>query len=78
MDPEAAVEMMRALSVDVRAVAVVAADGTTLAGDPGLGGRAGLLRVGRDGTAVVVDAGPLALVDLLEADARRVLAALDG
>lgn len=70
--------MLRLLSVDVRAVAVVGPGGEVLAGDEDVVADDGALRVPGPRTTAVLDVGPHALIPLLRADAARVLAALDA
>jgi hypothetical protein len=91
LPPSTVPAWLRSLSVDVRAVAVLDAAGTVLAGDVALGARAAAARaraehVAGDGLLVVRSArhavaaavGPLALVGLHLADLRAALAALDA
>jgi hypothetical protein len=78
LTPSGALGWLQSLSIDVRAAAVLGADGAVLAGDPALAGAAdgGDVIVARSAThAIVVRTGPRPLKRLLQADLRT---ALDG
>ena len=78
LTPAGALGWLGSLSVDIRAAAVLDADGTVLAGDPALAGTpegGDVIVVRSEGHAIVVRTGPRALRRLLRADLR---AALDG
>ena len=80
LTPAGALGWLGSLSIDVRAAAVLDADGTVLAGDPTLAGTPegeGVMVARSDGHAIVVRTGPRALKRLLEADLRAALAALE-
>jgi hypothetical protein len=77
LDPEAAVALLRLLSVDLRGVALLDDGGALLAGDAGLEARPGVLRVGDGRRTVLLHAGAQVLEPLLRADAERVLRALE-
>jgi hypothetical protein len=79
LTPAGAIGWLGSLSIDVRAAAVLDADGTLLAGDPGLaraaeGGDVIVARSG--GHSIVVRTGPRPLRRLLEADLRTALEGL--
>jgi hypothetical protein len=78
LTPAGALGWLGSLSIDVRAAAVLDAEGAVLAGDPGLAGvpEGGDVLVARsERHAIVVRTGPRPLERLLEADLRT---ALDG
>lgn len=78
LTPAGVLGWLGSLSIDVRAAAVLDADGTVLAGDPALAGtrEGGDVIVARsERYAIVVRTGPRALRRLLQADLG---AALDG
>jgi hypothetical protein len=78
LTPSGALGWLASLSIDVRAAAVLDADGAVLAGDPALAGGAegGDVIVARsEAHAIVVRTGPRPLKRLLLADLRT---ALDG
>ena len=80
LTPGGALGWLRSLSIDVRAAAVLDADGGVLAGDPALAGAAegGDVIVARSEThAIVVRTGPRPLERLLRADLRSALDGLD-
>jgi hypothetical protein len=80
LTPEGALGWLGSLSIDVRAAAVLDAEGTVLAGDDALA-RAGegpdVVTARSQGHAIVVRTGPRPLRRLLEADLRAALAALE-
>ena len=80
LSPAGALGWLGSLSIDVRAAAVLDADGAVLAGDPALahaeaGAEVIVARSQRH--AIVVRTGPRALKRLLEADLRAALAGLE-
>ena len=78
LTPGGALGWLESLSIDVRAAAVLDADGAVLAGDPALAAAAegGDVIVARsEAHTIVVRTGPRALKRLLRADMRT---ALDG
>ena len=78
LTPAGVLGWLGSLSIDVRAAAVLDADGTVLAGDPALAGTpegGDVIVVRYEGHAIVVRTGPRALRRLLQADLRD---ALDG
>ena len=80
LTPAGALGWLGSLSIDVRAAAVLDADGTLLAGDPALAGapEGGDVLVARsEGHAIVVRTGPRPLKRLLEADLRTALEGLE-
>jgi hypothetical protein len=79
LTPNAALGWLRSLSIDLRALAILDADGAVLAGDPALAraGEGGLV-VARSGQhAIVVRPGPKALERLVRADLQAALEALE-
>jgi hypothetical protein len=80
LTPALALAYLHELSTDVRAAALLDAGGQCLAGDPSLAARADALLVERSpsGAAIVVEAGPHALLPLLRHDMRTVLGDLAG
>ena len=80
LTPAGALGWLASLSIDVRAAAVLDAEGTVLAGDGALA-RAGdgpdLIVARSERHAIVVRTGPRALKRLLQADLRAALEALD-
>jgi len=83
LTPRGALGWLRTMSVDVRAAAVVGADGALLAGDPALlaagaqGADGGDVVVARSRShTIVVRCGPCAIERLLRADLRTALDAL--
>jgi hypothetical protein len=80
LTPAGALGWLGSLSIDVRAAAVLDADGTVLAGDPGLAGapEGGDVVVARsEAHSIVVRTGPRPLKRLLEADLRTALEGLE-
>jgi hypothetical protein len=80
LTPAGALGWLGSLSIDVRAAAVLDADGTLLAGDPALAGapEGGDVVVARsERHAIVVRTGPRPLERLLEADLRTALERLE-
>ena len=80
LTPAGALAWLGSLSIDVRAAAVLDADGIVLAGDPSLAGapEGGDVIVARsEGRAIVVRTGPRPLERLLQADLRTALDALE-
>ena len=82
LPPELALAWLRSLSTDVRATAILDAEGAVLAGDAALGARAAagdpaVTIIRAAGSAVAVEPGPRALRRLLELDARTALALLE-
>jgi hypothetical protein len=80
LTPAGALGWLRSLSIDVRAAAVLDADGTVLAGDPALAGvpEGGDVVVARsERHAIVVRTGPRPLERLLRADLRTALEGLE-
>ena len=82
LEPETALAYLRTLSTDLRAAAVLRADGTVLAGDaalarPHTGGEGRRIEARSDRHVVVVEAGPHALEGVLRGDLRTVLEVLD-
>jgi hypothetical protein len=80
LTPAGALGWLGSLSIDVRAAAVLDADGTVLAGDPALAGvpEGGAVMVARsERHAIVVRTGPRALKRLLRADLRTALEGLE-
>ena len=78
LTPAGALGWLGSLSIDLRAAAVLDADGTVLAGDPALAGTppgADVVVARSERHAIVVRTGPRPLRRLLQADLR---AALDG
>jgi hypothetical protein len=78
LTPTGVLGWLESLSIDVRAAAVLDADGAVLAGDPALAGvrEGGDIIVARsEAHAIVVRTGPRPLKRLLQADLRT---ALDG
>jgi hypothetical protein len=75
LTPALALACLRELSTDVRAAAVIDAEQRCLAGDRSLAARAGQLLTVRapDGTAIVVEIGPHALLPLLRHDLETLL-----
>jgi hypothetical protein len=81
LTPAGALGWLRSLSIDVRAAAVLDADGAVLAGDPALaevpeGGDVIVARSERH--AIVVRTGPRPLRRLLQADVHTALEGLDN
>jgi hypothetical protein len=80
LTPAGALGWLGSLSIDVRAAAVLDAAGTVLAGDDALA-RAGegpdVITARSEHHAIVVRTGPRPLRQLLEADLRAALAALE-
>jgi hypothetical protein len=81
--PEAALAWLRSLSTDLQAAAVLAADGTVVAGDAALGPRVAaadpaLVVVRSASRVVAAQPGPRAFRRLLELDVRTALEALEG
>jgi hypothetical protein len=79
LTPHAALGWLRSLSIDLRALAILDADGAVLAGDAALAGarETGLI-VARSGHhAIVVRPGPKALERLVRADVQAALEALE-
>ena len=80
LTPAGALGWLGSLSIDVRAAAVLDADGTVLAGDPTLAGvpEGGDVMVARsERHAIVVRTGPRALKRLLQADMRTAAEGLE-
>jgi hypothetical protein len=80
LTPTGALGWLGSLSIDVRAAAVLDADGTVLAGDPALAGvpEGGDVLVARsERYAIVVRTGPRPLERLLRADLRTALEGLE-
>jgi hypothetical protein len=80
LTPAGALGWLESLSIDVRAAAVLDADGTVLAGDPALAGvrEGGDIVVARsEAHAIVVRTGPRPLKRLLQADLRTALEGLE-
>jgi hypothetical protein len=80
LTPAGALGWLRSLSIDVRAAAVLDADGTLLAGDPALAGAPegeGVMVARSDRHAIVVRTGPRPLTRLLQADLRTALEGLE-
>ena len=80
LTPAGALGWLGSLTIDVRAAAVLDADGTLLAGDPALAGAPegeGVMVARSDRHAIVVRTGPRALERLLRADLRAALAGLE-
>ena len=80
LTPPGALGWLGSLSIDVRAAAVLDADGTVLAGDRALAGvpEGGDVIVARsEGHAIVVRTGPRPLKRLLQADLRTALEGLE-
>ena len=80
LSPAGALGWLGSLSVDVRAAAVLDAEGAVLAGDPALAqARAGadVMVVRSERHAIVVRTGPRPLKRLLEGDLRAALAGLE-
>jgi hypothetical protein len=80
LTPTGALGWLASLSIDVRAAAVLDADGAVLAGDPALAGASegGDVVVARsERHAIVVRTGPRPLRRLLHADLRTALEGLD-
>jgi hypothetical protein len=80
LTPAGALGWLGSLSIDVRAAAVLDADGTVLAGDPALAGTPegeGVMVARSDGHAIVVRTGPRPLKRLLRADLRTALEGLE-
>ena len=81
LSPRGALGWLQSLSVDVRAAAVLDADGAVLAGDPALaraGAGADVMVARSERHAIVVSTGPFAVKRLLEADLRVALADLES
>ena len=81
LTPTGALGWLASLSIDVRAAAVLDADGAVLAGDPALvgvseGGDVMMARSERH--AIVVRTGPRPLKRLLQADLRAALEGLEA
>jgi hypothetical protein len=80
LTPAGALGWLGSLSIDVRAAAVLDADGTLLAGDPALAGAPdgeGVMVARSDRHAIVVRTGPRPLKRLLQADLRTALEGLE-
>ena len=80
LTPAGALGWLGSLSIDVRAAAVLDADGAVLAGDRALAGvpEGGDVIVARsEGHAIVVRTGPRPLKRLLQADLRTALEGLE-
>ena len=80
LTPAGALGWLGSLSIDVRAAAVLDAEGTVLAGDPRLAGapEGGDVVVARsEAHSIVVRTGPRPLKRLLEADLRTALEGLE-
>jgi hypothetical protein len=80
LTPAGALGWLGSLSIDVRAAAVLDADGTVLAGDPALAGapESGDVMVARsERHTIVVRTGPRPLKRLLQADLRTALEGLE-
>jgi hypothetical protein len=80
LTPTGALGWLGSLSIDVRAAAVLDADGAVLAGDPALAGAAegGNVVVARsERHAIVVRTGPRPVERLLRADLRTALEGLE-
>jgi hypothetical protein len=80
LTPAGALGWLGSLSVDVRAAAVLDAEGTVLAGDPALAGaREGgdVMVASSERHSIVVRTGPRPLERLLRADLRAALEALE-
>jgi hypothetical protein len=80
LTPAGALGWLGSLSIDVRAAAVLDADGAVLAGDPALAGvpEGGDVMVARsEAHAIVVRTGPRPLKRLLQADLRTALEGLE-
>ena len=80
LTPAGALGWLGSLSIDVRAAAVLDADGTLLAGDPALAGAPegeGVMAARSDRHAIVVRTGPRPLKRLLQADLRTALEGLE-
>jgi len=80
LTPAGVLGWLGSLSIDVRAAAVLDADGTVLAGDPALAGTpegGDVIVVRSERHAIVVRTGPRALRRLLRADLRAALDALE-
>ena len=83
LSPRGALGWLQSLSVDVRAAAVLDADGAVLAGDPalaraGAGAGADVMVARSERHAIVVRTGPFTVKRLLEADLRAALADLES
>ena len=80
LTPAGALGWLGSLSIDVRAAAVLDADGTVLAGDPTLAGTPegeGVMVARSDGHTIVVRTGARPLQRLLRADLRTALEGLE-
>ena len=80
LTPAGVLGWLGSLSVDIRAAAVLDADGTVLAGDPALAGTpegGDVIVVRSERHAIVVRTGPRALRRLLEDDLRAAIAGLE-
>jgi len=80
LTPAGALGWLGSLSIDVRAAAVLDADGTLLAGDPALAGTPegeSVMAARSDRHAIVVRTGPRPLKRLLQADLRTALEGLE-
>jgi hypothetical protein len=79
LTPAGAIGWLGSLSIDVRAAAVLDADGTLLAGDPALAGAPEgdhVIAARSEAHTIVVRTGPRPLRRLLEADIRTALEGL--
>ena len=80
LSPAGALGWLGSLSVDVRAAAVLDAEGAVLAGDPALAQAAegaDVMVARSERHAIVVRTGPVPVKRLLEADLRAALAGLE-
>ena len=80
LTPAGALGWLESLSIDVRAAAVLDADGAVLAGDPALAGvpeGGGVVVARSERHAIVVRTGRRPMKRLLEADLRAALAGLE-
>jgi hypothetical protein len=80
LTPNGALGWLGSLSIDVRAAAVLDADGAVLAGDPALAGvpdGRGVVVARSERHAIVVRTGPRPLERLLRADLRTALEGLE-
>jgi nucleotidyltransferase/DNA polymerase involved in DNA repair len=80
LTPAGALGWLESLSIDVRAAAVLDADGAVLAGDPALAGAAeggDVIAARSEAHAIVVRTGPRPLRRLLQADLRTALESLE-
>ena len=81
LTPAGALRWLGSLSVDMRAAAVLDAEGAVLAGDPALAraqAGADVMVARSERHAIVVRTGPLPVKRLLEADLRAALAGLEN